>query len=1397
MDQLQTNEQFIRFALQHSLLTDEEARRCRDAVRESGRSATEVVLSLNMLKPAQIETLLDAMRKAPSVLPLVRDAHPLNLDDEFAPLIEEVVAAEGQLINRRYRIVRLLGEGGMGRVYLAVDTLSDDRQIALKTIQKESVSTMLLDEKPENEFKLLAGLRHPNVEIVYDFGRIQEGPDPLRESYFFTCELLSGKDLLFATADMTWQEMVPLIVQLCRGLQFIHTHDLVHFDVKPENVLVCAEDHVKLVDFGASRAKRSIQGTPAVIGTVPYISPEVLRYDAVDHRADLYGLGVTMYELFARVLPYDSDSKTRVMTDHLEAPIPRVRKAVPGLPQEIEDLITRLMAKYPAQRPPSANEVIKALSRITGVEYELETKETLKGYVSSGEFVGREPESAWLRSLWQRAEKKEKGVRIAIISGESGIGKSRLAREFRIWAQTQQVAVAEGKANEGAPEPFGLAQEVFEKAVRQVEVWEHTGGAQPGLIRAYAPYLKEIVPALAEQYRPAEPPALGPEQARIRLLDKASEFVLKGTKEKGMILVFDDIQWADEMSLRLLEFLGRRAGLGVETGKVFIVATKREGEETEDLKKILDRLVSEGHAEERVLKALSRDQQDRFIRTMFGDEAGVLKEKILAVEESGNPLFLEEVLRGWVDEQVLKWRPWGWEVDRKRWKGTALPDSVKEVIARRIRRLGRTERGWLDRLAVWGKAVREDEIDLLLTSKKKTARPARPDLRDLIERGLLRHEPSGDVMTYRFAHDRVREMSWQAMNSDRRRRLSLDLLLRLESEILEGRRRKGEDVERLARLAWDAGAKDKYAKYGEDAARDAARRHSPAEALDAYRRLLETELAPGKRIDVLERMGLICTTLGRLAEAETVFKDALARAVEMWKTDVVPDSAAATGNPSARLESRLASTYFRMGRFDDSEERLERSLQRIRSAGPGAADPLEHARTLIIYGWFKAKLRSRIAEGEELIRQGIELARTQGDAGEELTLEGLEQLSEVASLRDDHTDNVEGCTARLRYYERTGDKQGQVTALNNLGSRHVNVGEILQGEELLTRALKICEEIGDKWRMALVLRNLGEALRNKGELDRAAECCEQSISIAEEMGERRMLALALSEAANVYRLQGRFEQALKLYARATSIFREIGDERCVARAFCDVGDVYCDIGELDHALENYGKCKALCERLDHKVGLRMVACSMALALQEKGDLDGALKALRERVEKPGIVGRKTETRLMSSALASVLLARCEFEKAHLACDSALVAARELGAELARVGDATVKAATLRRQGRCKEALVMARDALRAADQAGLPAALRGRIRLEICLDAVELGDNETAAQTLEQAERLIGDGAAFRVKVDLAAARARFEAAFGDKTAAHVLYNETIGTLRGKGYVLRARELEEELRRLA
>jgi serine/threonine protein kinase len=260
-----------------------------------------------------------------------------------------------------YRLVELLGAGAMGEVYKATDGKMFDRVVALKLLSEKFARNENARSRFQNEVQYVAHLDHPNIIKIYDHGEADGRP-------FFVMEFLDGIDLSRFMKDepnRNIERSVEIARQLCEALDFAHRHNVVHRDVKPANVMIVRRgdtEQVKLVDFGimhVDASKMTRDGTQP--GTSAYSSPEQLRNDAIDHRSDLFSLGIVLYELFTNTYPFDAPSEA-LITHHIlqrEPESPRKKNAT--LPASIEVLIMKLLEKDPTQRPQSGGEVAEAL----------------------------------------------------------------------------------------------------------------------------------------------------------------------------------------------------------------------------------------------------------------------------------------------------------------------------------------------------------------------------------------------------------------------------------------------------------------------------------------------------------------------------------------------------------------------------------------------------------------------------------------------------------------------------------------------------------------------------------------------------------------------------------------------------------------------------------------------------------------------------------------------------------------------------------------------------------------------------------------------------------------------------------------------------------------------------
>jgi len=271
----------------------------------------------------------------------------------------------GTELSGRYKLEAKLGSGGMSTVYLARDRTLD-RQVAVKVMHREMSEQADQLQRFRQEARAVAKLSHPNVVAVIDAG--EDGGHP-----YIVFEYVQGETLkqrINRVGALEAQEALAYAIEIARGLTVAHARNMVHRDIKPQNVLIDAEGRAKLTDFGISRQleQDGMTATGRVLGTTDYVSPEQAMGHAVDQRSDIYSLGVVLYEMLTGQVPFQADSQVGVAMKHVNEEMPDVQQRRPELSAAAALVVERATTKDPDERYQSAGELIDDLSTALEVE---------------------------------------------------------------------------------------------------------------------------------------------------------------------------------------------------------------------------------------------------------------------------------------------------------------------------------------------------------------------------------------------------------------------------------------------------------------------------------------------------------------------------------------------------------------------------------------------------------------------------------------------------------------------------------------------------------------------------------------------------------------------------------------------------------------------------------------------------------------------------------------------------------------------------------------------------------------------------------------------------------------------------------------------------------------------
>jgi ABC-type oligopeptide transport system substrate-binding subunit/serine/threonine protein kinase len=547
------------------------------------------------------------------------------------------------------------------------------------------------------EAKSIAQLNHPHIVTVYDAGEMDKAP-------FIVMELIEGASL-HEQPPQDLKALVQTAIQICIALDHAHERGIVHRDLKPENVLIDTEGDAKLMDFGIARSMASRMTQEGRIeGTVFYMAPELALGKEYDGRADLYALGVMLYELATGELPFQQGDPVAIISQHVNAPVVPPRAKDPEIPAALDKLIIQLMSKDPEDRPTTAAQTLEALQKpglldTTGVEEE--QLSTLDRIVR-GRMIGREAEFDKARELWYEAT--EGKSQILLVSGEPGVGKTRLLREIITQSEVMGAQVL-GSASyaEGGP-PYSPFKQILREVLPKAS---QNGFNLPEYVVAD---LLSLAPEFRTQYPDIPPnPTEDPQSDQHRLFESFFVFVAALSQHTPLLVYLDDAHWADSGSLGLFRHLARQLG----SQPIMLLATYREIEldEARPLNEVLLDVSREPQATRLKLNRLTMEQTEQLLTSFFQDEITPEFLEGIYRETDGNPFFIEEVCKALVESGKLFFKDGSW--DRPDMSELGIPQSVRVAIQSRVGKLTPETQELLGQAAVLG---REFEFETLVAA---------------------------------------------------------------------------------------------------------------------------------------------------------------------------------------------------------------------------------------------------------------------------------------------------------------------------------------------------------------------------------------------------------------------------------------------------------------------------------------------------------------------------------------------------------------------------------------------------------------------------------------------------------------------------------------------------------
>ena len=769
----------------------------------------------------------------------------------------------GEVLAGRYEVDGFLGRGGRKRVYRAIDREDANQTVAVAVFETEGIGETAA-ARARREAQAMERLgNHPRIVSVLGSGEHEGAP-------ILVSEYMPGGDVGTVLNDSERGRLEPgraieIAADVCRALEHAHGHGIIHRDLKPANVWIGEDGRARLGDFGLAATERRSReaGEGTLIGTVAYLPPEQALGRRADARADLYSLGAVLYEMVAGQPPFTGDDAIAVISRHVSAqPLPPSRHAS-EVPVALDRLILSLLAKAPDERPESAAAVRRTLEAIAA-DPEAAAREQAEGEeiesVAAGAIIGREQELDRGRAAVDSA----RGGRgnLLFLVGEPGIGKTRIAEEVSTYARVRGARVIWGRCHEGDRAPSFWP---WVEAIR-----EYVRDADPVGLRwqlgARGPELAKLVDEIAELLgHSAEAEIDLDEHDRFRLFDAVAGFLTDASRSRPLVVVLDDLHWADPSSLDLLKFTSAQLA---DSG-LLIVGTYRDVElgRHEALSATFDELAAADRTHTMRLRGLDSAGVEAIIAASTGSEPSPALVRTIWERTEGNPFFVGEVVRILLADGDLD--PGAAE------QTVAIPQGARDAVARRLAGL-RPETNAL--LAVAAVAGREFDPAVIELASGQDAEAVARGLAEAREARIVSDRATAPDWLA-FAHAIVRETIYAGIDADERAAIHRRVGEAVESVHAGDLEGFLDDLARLfAEAAADGGA-EKAIDYSVRAAELATARLAHEDAALDYARALELLDAPadGERaLGLTLALGRSRYLGGRLGEAREAYEAAAA-----------------------------------------------------------------------------------------------------------------------------------------------------------------------------------------------------------------------------------------------------------------------------------------------------------------------------------------------------------------------------------------------------------------------------------------------------------------------------------------------------------------------------------------
>lgn len=1078
----------------------------------------------------------------------------------------------GEVLDSRYQLKKLIGGGRVGKVYLARDT-KNQCDVAVKILTQHPY----LDREKvlfDREFAAIKTLNHPGVVKVYEEG---DG--------YFVMEYVDGVSLLKYKGDEIAQ-IFDIGIDITRVLEYIHRQGVIHRDLKPENIKITPNRVVKILDFGfaigSDVANLISSGHVEIAGTLNYMAPEVIKGFEIDPRADLYSLGIILYELVTQRLPFQSSDILTTVLRQVEMTPPPPSEFNPKITPGFETIIMKLIAKSPTKRFQSAEELMSAMMKLAGRSEIIKIKvDRGRKFLYPPKFVGREAQLQRISTVFKKAM-KGRGY-FVLVRGEEGMGKTRLLREFMGQNRSEEVIFLEINCDKAVAPLKTFCQMVYE-VLKILETAQEAYLAEQA--SRWGPILLALLPALAHKpyMRNIQP------QNNISgdaLRHQLCQFFIEISKKHPLGIFIDDLHWLDQESCYLLLDLLQEA----QDHPVFLCGSYQPSLQTGEsiFQKILPRLKLKKICEEIELKPLSGEELSPMLGSMVAHEKidGEVLTKIYEISR-GVPLLAEETMKNMADDGLVYRQGGIWFIAVDDVRKIRRPSLLEDSLIEKYEQLDIESALILQLAAVVGHRFPRFILEKICNLSDATLMEL---LAPLQEQGFISETQEG-IQTYTaIASPHLADIIYDKMLPKTRCKLHEEV-----AKVLESLPSAEDHIEDLARHYYQARHYRKAIYYLVSAGNIAERHYNYTNATQYYQQALEIctqrEAGEAQLTEILNKLGHIHSRAGQHDMALKYYQRGL-------------ECAQQTQQDQDELHKGLGTAYFNKGQFTDALRHFQILLDSLRAKNKSIAQELTLAASVHI-------AMGSYDEADKLLREA--LSQVKMEDRRDLQASIYRSCAEIHFMRG-HWENA------MSYYRRgiklahtTGDQYLKAQVSRGMARLHMQRGQIKDAYKYLEDVLYFCHLTGDREMRMMVEIDLGLLFEQEGELNRAMEIYRENLETAQDFQIKQAEAYAGMYLGRALMLCEKTKEAIESLQRSMSIFQKLQIINAVGECFLNLGKVYTDQGEYAEALKAFASGEQTLRDVHVKWKVADIYAGMAAVMQKNGDMENANKTLNKALK---------------------------------------------------------------------------------------------------------------------------------------------------------------------------------------